>query len=96
MPSYDYKCKSCEYTFVDIVSYDDRDNIQECPDCGAVNAFRFYGKMPGVTRASYVDGTKRKGFDTLKEVNKLEIEKADLPPEKRTDINKEIKRLKKL
>ncbi len=48
-----------------------------------------------VTRASYVDGTKRPGFAENKEIMKLRIASYSMPNEKRGDIKKEIKSIEK-
>ncbi len=56
--------------------------------------------MPGLagleTSASFLSGTKRKGFAELKEANKLETASFDMPPEKRGEIQKEIEKLRSL
>lgn len=43
--------------------------------------------------ASFLDGTKRKGFDELKQVAKLKVAAMDLPQGERKEIKKEIKKL---
>ena len=34
MPYYDYKCERCEEQFEYNVSYEDRDQLRKCPECG--------------------------------------------------------------
>ena len=52
-------------------------------------------QLSAVTRASYVDGTHRKGFKDLKESLKLEKASYDMPPAERQEIKKEIKAVKR-
>jgi putative FmdB family regulatory protein len=96
MPSYDYRCPDCEITEILVVKYEERDFNQPCSMCGKNSLVRFYGKMPGVTRASYIDSNKTaraREFINLKKAAQLEVDKANLPPEKRGEINSEIKKL---
>ena len=101
MPMYDYKCCACEITWTELRPYDERDNIEEaCLMCGETKDIkRVYLKMPGITKASYVDGQRRnnKYIKDLKEKAKLEIERADtVNRETRREIDKEINKLQKL
>lgn len=50
--------------------------------------------MPNVTRASYIDGTKRPGFADNRELLKLKQASYDLKPEDRKEIKKEINTIK--
>jgi len=55
--------------------------------------------MPGTTRASFIDSSKTaraKEFKDLKQAAKLEVDKANMKPKDRTEINKEIKRLQQV
>ena len=52
-------------------------------------------QLSAVTRASYVEGTKRKGFADLKEANRLQKASYDLPPKERQEVKKEINIIKK-
>lgn len=93
--SVDLKCDACEYEWDDLVKRDEKDEVQLCPRCNLKHGHRIISK-PNVTRKSYVDGTKRKGLTELKQAAKLEQDKANLPHDKRGEIQKEINRLKKL
>lgn len=94
---YDYLCKACgEKTEWLVNTADpDWDAPKDCMKCGRGKAYRAPSSPP-VQKASYVDGTKRKGMEDLKEAAKLEQAKANLPPEKRHDMEKAIKELKKV
>jgi putative FmdB family regulatory protein len=94
MPNYDYSCPECKEAFVLFSSYGDRDQNRPCPGCGGEYLTRFYGKFPGVNRASHPDGRKTEANQDLKEATKLEIESYDLPREKRGPINDAINNLK--
>jgi len=60
-----------------------------CPICGE-NAFRIVSKqMNLMNKAAFRDGYKRKGFDDLKEANKLDAAAAELAPEERGELLKE-------
>ena len=98
MPTYDYRCDNCEIVIEEFRKYEDRDTPAECMMCkGPMN--KTWVTMPGITRASYIDSGKTsraKDLHDLKEVAKLEVQKANLPPDKRGEINKEIKERSKL
>jgi len=57
------------------------------------NWFRLM-QLPNVTRASFVDGTKRSGFAEMREALKLERESYKLKPSERTEIKREIRKVK--
>jgi hypothetical protein len=44
--------------------------------------------------ASFLDGTRRKGFAEVREASKLETQMMDTHPAKRADMQKEISKLK--
>jgi len=75
MPNYDYRCVDCENISIHNVKYSERDLPQQCTNCGGPSN-RFYGKMPGLTKASFVDGTKRDGWADLKATARLEEARA--------------------
>ena len=52
-------------------------------------------QLSAVTRASFVEGTQRKGFKDIKEARALEKASYDMPPDKRQEIKKEIKTIQK-
>lgn len=90
----DIRCQDCDHVTDILIDRDEQGGTWGCPECGGAMSKTF--SAPNITRASYVDGTKRKGFSEHKEIAKLESAAADLPPNKRGEINKAIKRLKKL
>lgn len=98
MPVYEYKCLDCKEEFDERIDYELRDMLQMCPACGMQAGEREIRSFPGITRASFIDGTKRKGIDELKRIAKLEQQKADLAPgsEEREGMNKEIRELRKV
>jgi hypothetical protein len=49
-----------------------------------------------VMQVGLPDGTKRKGFQDLKEAANLEITKGDVRPERRGAIEREIKKLRSI
>ena len=42
MPTYDYRCKSCEHQFTRMTKMDDRDvpTTEPCPECGKLEVFK--------------------------------------------------------
>lgn len=96
MPVYEYLCQDCQQVIDKLKSYEDRDVPEKC-SCGGI-ATRAYLSMPSVTRASYIDSKKTaraKELQDLKQAAKLEVERADMRPEERKEINKAINRLRK-
>lgn len=89
--NYDYKCQECGGESVHNVSYSKRDLPHPCFKCGGLSV-RFYKKMPGLTKASFVDGTKRKGWADLKATAKLEEARAQagFGSDDREQISKEL------
>lgn len=90
---HDYLCKACSAVT------EAWDMPSKCTSCGHEELQRMM-PMPGLagleTSASFLAGTKRKGFAELKEANKLETASFDMPPEKRGEIQKEIDKLRSL
>ena len=87
----DYGCLSCEA----VTEAWDMPSV--CSQCGHVELQKLM-PMPSLCglegSASFLSGTKRKGFAELKEANKLETASMDLPPEKRGEVQKEIAKLR--
>ncbi len=77
MPNYDYKCIECGLIEEHVVKYENRDLPIGCSECDDLSMQRFYGKMPGLTKASFIDGLKRPGWEDLKATTKLEQAKAE-------------------
>jgi len=87
----DFECLSCEAVT------EAWDMPSKCAQCGHTELQKLlpvpalYG-LEG--SASFLQGTKRKGFAELKEANALEKASFDLPVEKRREIQSEIKKIK--
>jgi len=73
MPTYSYKCKSCEHIFEELLSMSDNKvpEGQPCPECGKEEVKQYFGSMPGLV---HEPGTRLKvdnGWrDRLKEMKK--------------------------
>lgn len=99
MPNYDYRCPECETVKTEYRKYEDRDRPIPCVMCKDSEMVRTWLKMPGTTKASFIDSRKTKraaDMHDLKEAAKLEVEAANLPHDKRTEIKKEIRERKKV
>ena len=60
--NYDMLCEMCDEEWIRSCKYEERDDGKgKCPECGALKSKRVFRQFPGVTNASYVDGTKSKG-----------------------------------
>lgn len=93
MPNYDYVCGNCEHREELIVPYSERLSREiPCEICGHRLEWQF--PAPTVMRASYVDGTKRKGWEDMRQANKLVKEAAVSKPETAREIRKEIAKRK--
>lgn len=84
--NYEYECIVCEVFEDRQVPYLVRDE-QFCTTCENPLVRQF--PTPGVTRASYVDGTRRKGWAEMREASKLNREAAGSMS---TDTKREIAR----
>jgi hypothetical protein len=88
----DIRCEECDLVTDILIDRDEQGGTWGCPDCGGPMSKTL--SAPNFTRASYVDGTKRKGFAEMKEAVKVEREMMDLPPSKREEHQKLINKLK--
>lgn len=88
----DYECNACSAVT------EAWDMPSCCSQCGHQELSRLMA-MPSLagleTSASFLSGTKRKGFADLKEANKLETAAMDMPPEKRGEVMKEVDKLRR-
>lgn len=99
MPNYNYECKSCEIVWEEFSSYEDREGPKHCSMCNELTGKKVWVRMPGITRASYIDSNKTaraRELEPLKQAAKLEAESFNVPIEQRGEIKKEIKKLKSL
>ena len=87
------RCQDCNEVWGELVERSEESEARfTCPVCGGEGKKTICA--PAVLQASYPDGTKRKGFQELKEAAKLESKMYELPYEKRKEIRKEIKKIK--
>ncbi len=90
----DVRCEFCDEVSIITVDREKRNDMHHCPVCD--HEARRIWSVPNVTKASYVDGTKR--FAGIKERQKLKKDKAaaqargDFGSESK--INNEIKKVK--
>jgi hypothetical protein len=91
MPSYTYFCPDCEAKTYEQFKFSERPETIKCLVCQGTAEYRI--DMPGITRASYVDGTKRKGWSEIREANKLVQAAAVSKPDTAKEIRKEIKKM---
>lgn len=94
---YIYECPTCDDgRFEVLVRYPERDS-QVCERCGSALVRRPSGAVMNTRNSrTFVDGHRREDeYYKLKEAGQLEAESYNLPPEKRTEFNREIRKLKK-
>ena len=91
---FDWLCDTCQERCEWVVDTAEAgwEDPKPCQLCGEGMSYRAPSGPP-VQKASFVDGTKRPGFEDLKIAAKLEVEKANLQPSKRYTIQKEIDKL---
>ena len=64
MPTYDFTCVSCKYTFENVVVYTARDSSLVCPNCGADAVYNAISTLGG-NRLAYhedINDTVRRKF----------------------------------
>ncbi len=92
MPTYTYKCHTCEHVTEKDFKYSERPSTLECEECRDMAEYTI--SAPHVMRASFPDGHKRKGWDAVRHASKLNVARsAESNPETRKEISKEIKKL---
>ena len=92
--SIDIRCDTCDLVAATLIERSERDSSWECPDCQGTMTRTL--SAPNITRKSYTDGTKRKGFQDHKEIARLQIEEAELPASKRGEIRRNIETIQRL
>lgn len=96
---YCYRCREedCGVITDALVTYEDRKQERECPECGGVATYTVHAPM--VLTASYPDGYRRQNdpaWALLKEKSKLKLEAAgNITRSSKKEINAEIKKLRK-
>lgn len=99
----DFKCvnEKCNHFEILLLDLEDKTELdgsdsprspRKCPICEE-EAFYRQLKMPSNTKASFVDGTKRKGWSDIKEAAKLKREAAVSRGDKRKEIAAEIRKM---
>jgi hypothetical protein len=91
--SIDILCAQCGLSSALVVEREEKDDSWECPDCGG-EMKRAFLTPPAIMQRSFPDGTKRTGFQDLKEALRLESEAYDMPVNRRAEIGREIKKLR--
>lgn len=92
MPHFEYQCESCEIIYTEFRSYEERDLGGQCDLCH--NPLRrLFRTAPGQMNTALPDGTKRKGFQDLKEAAKLNALAMDSKPNERKLIEQEVQKL---
>jgi hypothetical protein len=94
---FDWLCADCYHKEEIVVdtALPEWDSPRSCSACGTGEARRC-PSSPAVQKATFVDGTKRKGMEDMKEVAKLEMIKANTRPDKRDEVSKEIMERRKV
>ena len=94
-----FRCRQCQGVEEVIIDRTERDNPRICPECGGESIRMLWAN---ITRASYIDGTKRWGG--VREARKLEREvrkmkqkraSGSLSYEQTEQLNQEMQRVKK-
>lgn len=94
MPMYDYECEQ-GHTVSHIRDMDARDVAAACAQCGG-ELTRLMSRV-NLNLTTYLDGRRGaidQGFDNMRRAAKLEVQRQNIPPAGRGEINKEIKALK--
>ena len=90
-----YRCPECTHYWEETISRDEDTGQRSCTECGVTSPK--VPVAPAAFRVAYHDGKDRgDGYRKLKEAAQLEKKKANLPHEKRGDIQREINTLKKV
>ncbi len=90
MPNYEYTCDQCETVTIHFRSFERRHEKAECL-CGAEASYTI--SAPALMQASYPDGTRRKGFQDMREAAKLSTEAASAKQGTKKEIAGEIRKL---
>ena len=92
MPTYTYVCEKCEHVTDSFHKLSDpRPEQVPCEQCGDPARFRI--SAPMVMQVALPDGTKRKGWQDLREASKLNRQRAEASDSTRKEMTQEIKKL---
>lgn len=95
---YEYLCRDCQKWMDVLVEYEDRQPTVTCEHCGTGTS-EYHLSAPavmGVAIADCVGRKSNKAWQDMKAISKLEVQKANLPPDKRGEIQTEINERRKV
>jgi predicted nucleic acid-binding Zn ribbon protein len=98
IPVYPFACGHCEAEFDTIMTITEYEfkEFWDCPAClREVSKEDRIITRPNITKASYIDGTKRPGFAENREILKLKQESYNMKPDDRKAIKKTIKEIER-
>ena len=102
MPSYMYSCRNAEclakfQVIRTIAEHESLRDTTECPYCGTQPSERIWD-TPNVMNAASPDGYGQRNnssYQKMKEAAKLEVVRASMAPDKRGDIDRAIRSLRR-
>ena len=96
MPNYRYVCEECQEIQYIIFKFEERPDIIGCRKCHRGEA-HYQFDAPSVLNHTVPDSASRgKHYSQIKDYAKLKKIEADLPLDKRADIQKEIKKIEQI
>ena len=95
MPTYTYRCSSCqEITDGFFALKDTRPDQIECKSQGCAGVAEYELSVPMHMKASYLDGQRSKAWKDVKEASRLNRDAAvESNPETKAGMEKEIKKI---
>lgn len=90
MARYQFHCENCEQDMDLDFPIGTRPDETQCPECTGLAKYVFIA--PAIMTHSYLDGTRRKGWQDMREASKLNKLAANLDPNstERKAIEKEV------
>lgn len=82
--SIDLRCRNCDQVWDSLIPKEEKERTDwPCPACGATAGFRI-PSAPNNTKRTFIDGTKRPGFQKLREQDAIEraMEQTRAPEDK--------------
>lgn len=92
MPNYEFLCEPCMCVTTLNIPYSERPETVPCTFCS--EPAKHMISLPAVMHVALPDGTRRRGWQDLKEAAKLNREAAISKNDVKKDIKKEIRKLK--
>ncbi len=91
-PTYEFKCHTCEHITDHNYKFAERPETMPCSACGDMAMYTT--SMPNIMHVALPDGTRRKGWDVMKEASKLQkAAYKETNPDTKNDLKKEIKKM---